>query len=88
MRSPLQLQHRINCMSFRKTFVESDNIQAIEYDSFMENLTVFFKNGAVYDYVGVPSETADEFLSAPSKSWYLKNRVVPFYDHMKKENKK
>ena len=40
-----------NVMSYRKTFVESGNVSAVEYDDFIETLTVYFKNGAVYDYI-------------------------------------
>jgi len=73
-----------NVMSYRKTFVESGNVSAVEYDDFIETLTVYFKNGAVYDYIGVPPDIADEFLISPSKNWYLKNRIITQYEHMKK----
>lgn len=71
--------------SFKKTFVESSNISALAYDEFIETLTVWFKSGAEYDYVAVPSETANEFLDSPSKGWYFKNRIVPNYEHMVKQ---
>lgn len=69
---------------FKKTFVESSNILALAYDDFIETMTVWFKNGAEYDYVGVPEDTANEFLDSPSKGWYLRNQIIPKYEHLVK----
>lgn len=66
-------------MGFR-THVESDNISFLEYDEFMETLTVTFKNGAVYDYIQVPADIAEEMVSSPSKSRYLRTTIIPNYE--------
>lgn len=66
-------------MGFR-THVDSGNIAFLEYDEFMETLTVTFKNGAVYDYIQVPSDVAEEMVSSPSKTQYLRTQIIPNYE--------
>lgn len=56
-------------------YVDSSNIEAIGYDQAAQELHVRFLSGDTYVYHGVPQETYDELMAAPSKGSYL-NRVV------------
>lgn len=55
--------------------VTSTNLQSVGYDSHSRILTIEFRNGAVYEYAGVPPEVHDELMSAISHGRYFHNRV-------------
>ena len=47
-------------------YVDSSNIEAIGYDTDAQELHVRFLSGATYIYHGVPQETYDNLMAAPS----------------------
>lgn len=63
--------------------VTSSNIEAVSYDPLMNNLTVHFKNGTEYEYVGVPKDVFDGFAEAPSAGRYFQTSVKPYYDFLR-----
>ena len=59
--------------------VQSSNIAEIGHDG--HNLRVVFKNGATYDYVGVPPEEFHNLLNADSIGGHLNTHIKGTYDH-------
>jgi len=46
--------------------VQSSNIVSIGYDIGSETLEVEFKDGGIYQYIGVPHHLYEQFSAAPS----------------------
>lgn len=57
----------------------SSVIADIEYDAGMCTLTVEFRSGRVYQYIGVPPATYRALLNAPSLGAYLNTEIKPRY---------
>jgi frataxin-like iron-binding protein CyaY len=53
----------------------SSNIERWDYDASRRILTVIFRNGATYEYEGVPQDVIDEGEEAPSAGVWLAERV-------------
>lgn len=54
----------------------SQVIQAIAYDAAVQRLFVFFvSGGSVYAYEGVPLALCDDWLAAPSKGTFFRERI-------------
>jgi hypothetical protein len=51
--------------------VDSSNVEAIGWNPDLHLLTVDFKNGSSYQYMGVPEEVYQAFMSAPSKGKFV-----------------
>lgn len=66
-----------------RTPVSSSNISAIGYDADSQTLEVEFKNGAVYQYSGVPPIEHEGILYADSKGKYLHANIKPRYSVVK-----
>jgi hypothetical protein len=49
--------------------IQSDNVSAAGYDEASMVMTVQFKNGALYEYYGVPAELWTSFLAAQPHPW-------------------
>lgn len=47
--------------------VKSSNLRAVDYNPSTHMLTVWFRNGTVYEYYGVLQSVFDGLLSATSK---------------------
>lgn len=60
--------------------IASDAMDAMKYDSVMEVLTIQFKNGTVYEYLGVPQDVYDQFLSAESMGAFFTETIKPNYE--------
>jgi len=60
-------------------YVVSSMIEAIWYSEDAERLSVRFKSGKEYDYLDVPVELYQEFLSAPSKGKFFNKHVKGQY---------
>jgi len=59
--------------------VESSAIEDIAYEARMRRLTVRFKSGERYAYVGVPADVHQAFLAAPSKGRFFQERIRRTY---------
>ena len=46
--------------------VSSSNLSSVGYDKSTETLEIEFRNGAVYQYMGVPQETFQGLMSSKS----------------------
>jgi hypothetical protein len=49
--------------------IQSDNVSAAGYDDASSVMTVRFKNGALYEYYGVPGELWTSFVAAQPHPW-------------------
>lgn len=62
------------------TPLDSNMIEAAGYDEATETLTVRFrKNGATWEYPGVPKETAEAFLKSASAGAYFNGFIKSKY---------
>jgi hypothetical protein len=50
-----------------RTTVASDNLASISYDASDAVLEIEFRNGRVYDYLGVPEDVFRGLMSLPRK---------------------
>lgn len=64
-------------------FENSSNIAEVNYDDFMKTLSISFKNGKVYDFVGVEQELFEEFKLASSAGKFFHNKIKGKYDFFK-----
>lgn len=49
--------------------IQSDNVRAAGYDASTLVMTVQFKNGALYEYYGVPADLWTSFVAAQPHPW-------------------
>ena len=63
--------------------VSSSNVAAIGWSDGV--LHVRFHGGRLYEYVGVPSDVFDAFMSAPSKGRFLHWRIARQYHYIRLE---
>jgi len=49
--------------------IQSDNVRAAGYDASTLVMTVQFKNGAMYEYYGVPADLWTSFVAAQPHPW-------------------
>ncbi len=49
--------------------IQSDNVRAVGYDASTLVMTVQFKNGALYEYYGVPADLWTSFVAAQPHPW-------------------
>ncbi len=49
--------------------IQSDNVSAAGYDDSSQIMTVQFRNGALYEYYGVPSSLWTAFVAAQPNPW-------------------
>jgi hypothetical protein len=49
--------------------IQSDNVMAAGYDESSQIMTVQFRNGAVYEYYGIPGELWTSFFDAQPHPW-------------------
>jgi hypothetical protein len=66
-----------------RTPVSSSNLSAVGYDVDRQALEVEFKNGAVYEYSGVPDSEHDGLMSAGSKGTYFNANIKNRYPFVK-----
>lgn len=65
------------------SFPSSSNIDRAAYDSLVENLTILFRSGNAYTYVGVPRRRFKELKEAKSAGRYFASKIRNNYDFMK-----
>jgi hypothetical protein len=61
--------------------VESSALAKVAYDSQRATLQVEFRDGAVYQYFGVPLHTYQELLQADSKGDYFNRHIRSPFPH-------
>ena len=57
--------------------LDSSSLRSAGYDPAAHVLEVEFRNGGVYQYLEVPDEEFEEFITAPSKGRYLNTEIKP-----------
>jgi hypothetical protein len=62
-----------------RTPVESDAIRSIGYDREAMILEIEFADGAVYQYLRVPADVHDAFMSAESKGKFFQQSIRDNY---------
>ena len=65
--------------------VKSSYIKAVTYDEKTELLKVKFKKGAVFSYQGVPKDTFDNLMLAPSIGAFFAHEIRGVYRFKKEE---
>ena len=65
-------------------FTNSSLISSAAYDPILESLKVVFKNGAAYEYCGVPRSVLDDMKAAPSAGNFFVHNIKGRYDFLKK----
>ena len=63
----------------RRNPVDSSSLASAGYDGEREVLEVEFRNGGVYDYLGVPAKVYRAFMEAESKGRYLNAEIKPCF---------
>lgn len=63
--------------------VQSSNLDWVKYDSETEQLTIGFKNAAVYRYDHVPAAVYDGLLTAASHGDYFGSHIKTAYHYTK-----
>lgn len=66
-------------------FPKSSTVQEVEYDPFLKVLTVTFRSGYVYDYLGVEKIVFIELKNAPSAGKYINQKIRPNYEVMRRK---
>ena len=62
--------------------ISSSNIISAGYDPASQTLELEFKEGVVWQYIGVPENMWLEFLSAPSQGKYFNSQIRPIFGEM------
>lgn len=63
-----------------KVFVESSNIDYVEYHKEDSSLEVGFKNGRVYAYLDVAKPVYDDFILSESKGKFFNTYIKESYE--------
>ena len=61
--------------------VESSSLAKVAYDNQREILQVEFRDGSVYQYLGVPLQTYQNLLRADSKGGYFNHHIRRPFPH-------
>lgn len=64
-------------------YVKSSNIGMVAYSANRQIMRVWFRNGGVYEYDGVPFEEFAKFLGAKSKGSFLYWNIRGWYSYRK-----
>jgi hypothetical protein len=59
--------------------LDSSSLRSVGYDPSAHVLEVEFRNGGVYQYLEVPDEEFEGFITAPSKGRYLNTEIKARY---------
>ena len=66
-----------------RTHVHSTNLRDVGYDPSTQTLTIHFKDGGAYAYLGVPPALHSELLNAPSKGRFFREAIRPRFRTVK-----
>lgn len=64
--------------------VNSSNIKQVDYDPFMDTMTVGFSNNSVYEYYGVSIETYKELIEAKSVGKFFQKNIKNKFEFAKR----
>lgn len=64
-------------------YVNSDCLDRVEYEPTSETLVLYFNDGSMYTYVGVPVDTAAELVHADSHGEFFNDEIRNDYSYMK-----
>lgn len=64
-------------------FVNSSDINAVDYDNQTRTLTILFHSGGKYEFYNVPLNVYDSLLSAQSKGRYFDKFIKHYYRYQK-----
>lgn len=62
-----------------RTPVESSHFAAVGYDPAARKMHIEFKNGAVYEYSGVPEQFHKTLMEADSQGTFFHKNVKPHF---------
>lgn len=68
------------------TYVTSSHLNAIKYDSRTRTLRVWFNDGSVYRYSGVPAGVVRDLLATPSVGGYFARFVRNNYPYEQEQS--
>jgi hypothetical protein len=63
----------------KRIAIISKVLKSVGYDEATGTLEVEFKNGGLYEYIDVPSETYSQLMLAPSKGTYFGENIRDAY---------
>jgi hypothetical protein len=63
--------------------IDSSNINKTEYDTATKKMIAEFKNGARYEYEGIPHQVYAEFRLAESQGKYFNTKISKSYKFIK-----
>lgn len=66
-----------------RTYVDSTNLESAGFDSNTNILEVEFKNGSLYQYLGVPEYVFQELITASSVGVYFNQNIKNSYEFQK-----
>lgn len=66
------------------SFERSTNLAEAEYDSFMQVLSLKFRNGSTYDYINVEQKVFVELKNADSAGHFFHTKIRGKYDFLKR----
>ena len=64
--------------------IRSSSLAQVAYDCHQSILRVQFRDGAAFDYEGVPLQTYLDLLQADSKGAYFNRHIRNLYSHTKR----
>lgn len=73
----------------QETFVikNSSNLLRADYDSLTESITIFFKNGSAYKFVGIDYKLFEELKTAESAGKFFTDNIKNKYEFLKLSEK-
>ena len=66
------------------TFNKSSTILRADFDNLVDVMTVYFKNGSIYQFVAVPKNTFEEFTKSESAGKFFSSNVKNKFEHLKR----
>ncbi|HEV7572429.1 MAG TPA: KTSC domain-containing protein [Thermoanaerobaculia bacterium] len=63
--------------------IDSSAIATVGYDAEQQILRLTYRGGETYDYLDVPPEEFDGFMSAASRGIYANKIIKPNYEYRK-----
>lgn len=64
-----------------RIYVDSTNVESVEYDEARERLTVHYHSGATYDYDRVSQDKVAALLGADSIGKHMNRHIIPHHTH-------
>ena len=68
--------------AMRRKPVDSSTMRSVGYEAKSRILEIEFDSGAVYQYIGVPTRTHRELLTAESKGRYFNSEIRDSYPYV------